>query len=239
RLLWSPEQPNLIDAELELVDDDGGVIDSVRSYFGLRSVGVQAGRFLLNGQSYFLRLALEQGYWPQSHLAAPSAEALRREAELVKELGFNGVRVHQKVEDPRFLAWCDRLGLLVWDEMPSAYEFAPLAVSRLTREWLDVVRRDRSHPCVVTWVPFNESWGIWHIAEVAEQQHYATALYHLTKALDGSRPVISNDGWEHTESDIWGVHDYAGRGDSIRERYDGPEQVARVLRDQRPARRQV
>lgn len=239
RLLWSPEQPNLIDAELELVDDDGGVIDSVRSYFGLRSVGVQAGRFLLNGQSYFLRLALEQGYWPQSHLAAPSAEALRREAELVKELGFNGVRVHQKVEDPRFLAWCDRLGLLVWDEMPSAYEFAPRAVSRLTREWLDVVRRDRSHPCVVTWVPFNESWGIWHIAEVAEQQHYATALYHLTKALDGSRPVISNDGWEHTESDIWGVHDYAGRGDSIRERYDGPEQVARVLRDQRPARRQV
>ncbi|RIQ15744.1 glycoside hydrolase family 2 protein, partial [Jiangella rhizosphaerae] len=150
RLLWSPESPTLIDADLEVVDD-GRTVDRVRSYLGLRSVGVADGRFLLNGQPYFLRLALEQGYWPASHLAAPDAAALRREVELVKELGFNGVRVHQKVEDPRFLAWCDRLGVLVWDEMPSAFEFAPRAVERLTHEWLEVVRRDRSHPCVVTW----------------------------------------------------------------------------------------
>ena len=238
-LLWSPECPNLIDAELELLDDTGQQIDVVRSYVGFREVRIEDGRFILNGQPYFLRLALEQGYWPDSHLAAPSAEALRREAELVKALGFNGVRVHQKVEDPRFLAWCDRLGLLVWGEMPSAYEFAPRAVERLTSEWMEVVRRDRSHPCVVTWVPFNESWGIWHIAEVPEQRHYATALYHLTKALDGTRPVISNDGWEHTVSDIWGVHDYTGSGQTLRRRYDGPDAVARVLRDRRPGRRKV
>jgi beta-galactosidase/beta-glucuronidase len=249
RLLWSPEHPNLIDAEVELRDDDatldtegslaGPSIDMVGSYFGLRTTDVADGRFLLNGQPVFLRLALEQGYWPDSHLAAPGAEALRREAELVKALGFNGIRVHQKVEDPRFLAWCDRVGLLVWGEMPSAFEFAPQAVERLTREWLEVVRRDRSHPCVVTWVPLNESWGVWHIAQDDRQRHYATALYHLTKALDGTRPVISNDGWEHTESDIWGVHDYATHGASLRERYATPEAVRRVLRDRRPGRNRV
>jgi len=238
RLLWSPNSPTLITAVVELLVDDE-VVDTVESYFGLRSVGIEDGRFLLNGQPCFLRLALEQGYWPESHLAAPSAQALRREVELVKMLGFNGVRIHQKVEDPRFLAWCDRLGLLVWDEMPSAFEFAPRAVERLTREWLEVVRRDRSHPSVVTWVPLNESWGVWHIAEVEEQQHYATALYHLTKALDGTRPVISNDGWEHTESDIWGVHDYAAHGKSLARRYDGAEAVGRVLRDRRPGPRRV
>lgn len=239
RLLWSPERPTLVDADVEVLDEGGAAFDRVASYFGFRSVGVADGRFLLNGQPRFLRLALEQGYWPRSHLAAPGPEALRREAELIKELGFDGVRIHQKVEDPRFLAWCDRIGLLVWDEMPSAFEFAPRAVERVVREWMEVVRRDRSHPCVVTWVPMNESWGVWHLAEVAEQRHHATALYHLTKALDGSRPVISNDGWEHTESDIWGVHDYAPHGESLRGRYDGPAAVDRVLGDRRPGRKKV
>ena len=236
RLLWSPESPTLIDAEIEVLVDDE-VVDRVRSYVGLRSVGVDRGRFLLNGTPRFLRLVLAQNYWPTSHLAAPSSHALRREAELVRELGFNGLRVHQKIEDPRFLAHCDRLGLLVWGEMPSAYEFGPRMVERLTAEWLAAVHRDRSHPCIVTWVPFNESWGIWNGVDVAEQRHASTALYHLTKAVDPTRPVISNDGWEHTESDIWGLHDYAPDGESIRRRYDGPEALARILGDRPPARR--
>ena len=239
RLLWSPESPTLVDADVTVLDDDGGVVDEVSSYLGLRTAAVGDGRFLLNGHPYFLRLVLEQGYWPESHLAAPSPDALRREAELAKELGFNGVRVHQKVEDPRFLYWCDRLGLLVWDEMPSAYEFAPRAVERVVSEWMEVVRRDRSHPCVVTWVPLNESWGVPHIATQPQQQHYATALYHLTHALDPTRPVISNDGWEHTTSDIWGVHDYAAFGDSLRDRYRDADAVQRVLTDRRPGRRRV
>ncbi|WP_433514826.1 glycoside hydrolase family 2 protein [Nonomuraea sp. CA-143628] len=237
RLLWTPEQPTLLAARVEVIGGDGAPIDAVTSYVGLRSTGVRDGRFLLNGQPRFLRLVLAQNYWPRSHLAAPDAAALRREVELAKELGFNGVRIHQKVEDPRFLAWCDRLGMLVWSELPSAYEYAPRTVERLTREWLEVVARDRGHPCVVTWVPFNESWGVWHGADVPEQRHATAALYHLTKALDGTRPVISNDGWEHTESDIWGLHDYAPTGESIRERYDGPEALARILGDRPPARR--
>ncbi|GAA3567232.1 glycoside hydrolase family 2 TIM barrel-domain containing protein [Nonomuraea rosea] len=236
RLLWSPETPNLLDARVEL-SRDGRPIDAATSYVGLRSVGFRDGRFLLNGQPRFLRLVLAQNYWPGSHLAAPGSAALRREVELAKELGFNGVRIHQKVEDPRFLAWCDRLGMLVWSELPSAYEYAPRTVERLTREWLEVVARDRSHPCVVTWVPFNESWGVWHAADVAEQRHALTALYHLTKAIDGTRPVISNDGWEHTESDIWGLHDYAPTGASISERYADREAMGRILGDRPPARR--
>ncbi len=122
--LWSPESPRLVDATLTLSSDDG-VVDEVGSYFAMRSVSVSKERLLLNGRPYHLRLVLAQNYWPESHLAAPDAEALRREVELVKELGFNGVRLHQKLEDPRFLAWCDRLGLMVWAEMPSPREFSP------------------------------------------------------------------------------------------------------------------
>ncbi|WP_350274990.1 sugar-binding domain-containing protein [Kribbella sp. HUAS MG21] len=238
RLLWTPSSPTLIDADVAVLDGDR-VVDEVAGYLGLRSAGVGDGRFLLNGHPYFLRLVLGQNYWPQSHLAAPSDDALRREVELIKALGFNGVRIHQKVEDPRFLYWCDRLGLLVWGEMANAFQFSVQAVERLTREWLDVVRRDASHPCVVTWVPLNESWGVQDIAVREDQQHYATALYHLTKAIDPSRPVISNDGWEHTESDIWGVHDYAPTGESLRERYGAAEAVRRTLHEGSPGRRRV
>ncbi len=237
-LLWSPSYPNLVDAELTLLSGDE-VIDEVQSYVGLRSVGVEGGRFILNGRPYYLRLALEQGYWPQSHLAAPNADALRKEVELTKGLGFNGVRIHQKVEDPRFLYWCDRLGLLVWGEMANAYAFSPSAVERFTREWLDVVERDYNHPCIVTWVPVNESWGVPNIPHDAAQRSYVQALYHLTKALDSTRPVIGNDGWEHVISDIHSVHDYTFNGQTLRERYGTIEDVLRTLREVQPGSRFV
>ncbi len=242
RLLWSPEQPTLVQARVELHDaasGDDSLVDGVDSYLGLRSADIGDGRFLLNGHPYYVRSVLEQGYWPESHLAAPDPESLRREVEQVLELGFNAVRIHQKVEDPRFLYWCDRLGLLVWGEMANAYEFGPIAVERLTREWLDVVRRDRSHPCVVTWVPINESWGIQHASSQPAQRSLSESLYHLTKALDPSRPVLANDGWEHSGSDIVGVHDYAPRGDDLRERYADAAAVEHTMREGRPAMRPV
>jgi beta-galactosidase/beta-glucuronidase len=238
KLLWSPEYPNLIDATLTVLAGRE-VIDEVHSYVGLRSVGTGSGHFLLNGRPYYLRLVLEQGYWPQSHLAAPSAEALRREVELVKALGFNGVRIHQKVEDPRFLYWCDRLGLLVWGEMANAYVFSPTAVERLAREWLEVLDRDYSHPCIVTWVPLNESWGVPNLARDPAQRHYVQALYYLTKTLDLTRPVIGNDGWEHVVSDIYGIHDYAFDGATLRERYGSLEAVRRTLSEVQPGYRSV
>jgi hypothetical protein len=232
-VLWSPAHPNLIDATIS-VCEDGIVRDEVQSYFGLRSVGTHAGRFLLNGLPYYLRMALAQGFWPESHLAAPSEEALRREVELAKELGFNGIRVHQKAEDPRFLYWCDRLGLLVWGEMANAYVFTPSAVGRFTREWLEVVERDISSPSVVAWVPLNESWGVPDLQSAPDQRNYARALYALTKALDPSRPVLANDGWEYLCGDLCGIHDYAASGDTIRRRYGSRGAIVQTLREIQP-----
>ncbi|MDB5058393.1 MAG: beta-galactosidase/beta-glucuronidase, partial [Chloroflexi bacterium] len=231
--LWTPDHPNLIDATISLLAGDV-VVDTIRSYAGMRSVGAEHGRFWLNGSPIFLRLALEQGYWPESHLAAPSDDALRDEVELAKSLGFNGVRIHQKVEDPRFLYWCDRLGLLVWGEMPSAFVFTQSAMERLTREWLEVLRRDFSHPCIIAWVPLNESWGVPNLRDDPAQRSYVQALYHLTHALDRTRPVIGNDGWELLIGDIHGIHDYSFSGRAISERYGNPEAVEHTLRDVQP-----
>jgi beta-galactosidase/beta-glucuronidase len=235
-LLWSPEHPNLIDVVLTLLAGDE-VIDEVQSYCGLRSIDTDGKNFLLNGHPYYLRFALEQGYWPQSHLAAPGDEALRREVELAKELGFNGVRIHQKVEDPRFLYWCDRLGLLVWGEMANAYVFSPIAIERLAREWLEVLARDYSHPCIVAWVPINESWGVPNLAGDPAQRHYVQALYHLTKALDPTRLTPGNEGFEHSIGDIYGIHDYSCEGSTLRERYGSREAVQRTLQEVRPGDR--
>ena len=238
KLLWSPSQPNLIDADLTLVDDDG-VIDEVFSYTALRSISAAHDRLLLNGRPYYLRLVLAQNFWPESHLAAPSDDALRREVELVKELGFNGVRLHQKIEDPRFLAWCDRIGLLVWAEMPAAYEFSKTTVNRVTREWLDVLRRDANHPCVIAWVPVNESWGVPALVRSSEQQAFVLSLYHLTKAIDPNRLVIGNDGWEQMKTDIITVHDYSSSAETLTDRYGDRPAVERTLNETQPSYRAV
>ena len=238
QVLWSPLFPNLLDVEMDLLDEDQ-VVDTVGSYAGIRSCGVSGGQFILNGRPLFLRMVLGQNYWPESHLAAPSGEALKREVELIKELGFNGVRIHQKVEDPRFLYWCDRLGLLVWGEMANAYTFSPLAVERLTREWLDVLRRDYSHPCIIAWVPFNESWGVPNLEWEPAQRDCVRALYHLTRALDPSRPAIGNDGWEHLVGDVWGIHDYALNGGTLTERYGTVDAFTRTVSEVRPHYRLV
>ena len=227
RFLWSPEQPTLLELELKLRRGEA-VLDEVKSYTALRSVSARDGRFLLNERPYFLRLALDQGYWDDSLLAAPSTEALRKDVELAKALGFNGVRKHQKLEDPRYLYWADRLGLLVWAELPSAYSFSPGAVARLTREWLEAIERDYNHPCVVTWVAFNESWGVPDLPLSSEQRHAVRALYHLAKALDATRPVVGNDGWEHVVTDLLTMHDYHPDAETLRTRYGTPEASRRT-----------
>jgi len=241
--LWSPEHPNLLQATVRLVRElpSGAteVLDEVGSYAGLRSVSVGAGRVNLNGRPYMLRMVLAQNYWPQSHLAAPSPQALRREVELVKELGFNGVRLHQKVEDPRFLYWCDRLGLVVWGEMPSPLTYSPRTLQRLTAEWLEVLERDASCPSLIAWVPFNESWGVPGIAFDPAQRHAVRALYHLTKAFDPTRLVIGNDGWEQVASDLIGVHDYTASGRLLTERYGSAEAMERTLTTAQPGHRSI
>lgn len=230
-LLWSPENPRLVDATIRVGDD------VVASYLGIRTAHVARGRFWLNDRPYYVRSVLEQGYWPDSHLAAPSAQALREEVELIRSLGFTAARVHQKFEDPRFLFAADRLGLLVWGEAPGTYTFTPTAIERTTREWLEVVRRDVSHPSIVTWVPLNESWGVQHIASDPRMQHFARALVSLTKALDPTRPVVSNDGWEQVDTDIVAIHDYEWRPEVMRQRYGTDADVRRLFDTVGPAGR--
>jgi hypothetical protein len=187
----------------------------------------------------FVRSVLEQGYWPTTHLAAPDGDALRAEVQLIKDLGFNAVRVHQKAEDPRFLHWADRLGLLVWGEFGAAYQFSPTAAARTVREWMDLVERDRSHPSIVTWVPVNESWGVQHIATDPAQQAFVRGLAELVRALDPTRPVVSNDGWEHAGSDLLTVHDYRAHGEELRATYGDATALARMLAGTGPAGRAI
>ncbi|MFL5241782.1 MAG: glycoside hydrolase family 2 protein [Gemmataceae bacterium] len=236
-LLWSPATPTLIDVTLRLLGPGDKVIDEAYSYTALRSIGVQGDRFLLNDRPYTLRMVLDQGYWPETGLTAPDVEALRRDVELAKAMGFNGVRKHQKIEDPRYLYWADKLGLLVWEEMPSAYRYTRESIERLTQSWTEVIRRDSSHPCIIAWVPFNESWGVPNLPDSPGQRHYVQALYHLTKSLDASRPVVGNDGWESVATDIIGIHDYDDQPERIARRYGTEQDLSRLFQRERPAGR--
>jgi hypothetical protein len=215
---WWPDRPNLYDLKLTLLADSVPV-DQVESYMGMRKISVEEGVVLLNNVPYTMKLVLDQGYFPEGLMTAPSDEAFRRDVELTKEMGFNGARKHQKIEDPRYLYWADKLGLLVWGEMANAYNYSEQYVGRMTREWLEAVERDYNHPCLVAWVPINESWGVREILVDEAQQQHALALYHMTKSLDTTRLVISNDGWEMVRTDLVTIHDYEWRRDVLAHRY--------------------
>src|SRR5262249_13090012 len=223
-LLWWPHAPNLIDAELTLLDSAGRTLDTATSYTAMRGVEINGGKFFLNGRPFKLQLVLDQGYWPDTGLSAPDDAALRRDVELAKAMGFNGVRKHQKIEDPRFLYWADVLGLLVWEEMPSPYAFAERAIHRLTSTWMEAIARDISHPCIIAWVPSNESWGVTDLRNVLAHRAFVKSIYHLTKPLDPTRPVIGNDGWESLATDIIAIHDYDADPASIAQRYSSPHE---------------
>jgi beta-galactosidase/beta-glucuronidase len=218
---WSPESPHLYDLQVRLYDGDK-LLDEIGSYVGMRGIELREGKFLLNGKPTYLKLVLDQGYWPEGYLTAPSEEALQTDIGWVKLFGFNGVRKHQKIEDPRWLYWCDRLGLLVWEEMPNAREWSPKAEDQLSAEWQNAVRRDYNHPCIVAWVPVNESMGFPGLGqEHAGQYAFIERMVRVTRRLDSTRPVIDNDGWEHTDiTDICAIHDYTPTAEKLSARYE-------------------
>ena len=216
--VWSPENPNLYDIVFRLKKNNA-CLDEVRSYFGMREIRIEGNMVLLNSRPLYQRLILDQGYWKESGLTAPNEEALMLDIDLVKQAGYNGVRKHQKIEDEHFLYWADVKGLLVWSEMAAAYEYGDRAVEAFTAEWIEAVKQNYNHPSIITWTPFNESWGVSAIMENTAQQQFTEAIYHLTKSLDPYRPVISNDGWEHAMSDIITLHDYEENGEGFLERY--------------------
>ncbi|MGI8742728.1 MAG: glycoside hydrolase family 2 protein [Bryobacteraceae bacterium] len=220
---WSPDSPSLYEITFELLKDERPV-DRVHSYFGFRSVSVQSGKVVLNGAPIYLKMVLDQGYWPDTNLTPPSDEAIRYDIQMAKDMGFNGVRKHQKIEDPRFLYWADRMGLLVSAEMANSYMFDDESVSRLTREWIDAITRDYNHPSIVVWVPVNESWGIPNVQDRRQLAHLK-AMYMLTRSLDVTRLIIDNDGWEHTDvTDLFAIHDYSHDGTQFYERFKSIEE---------------
>ena len=228
-LLWTPEEPNLIDVCVKAFSGDASGVevceDEVETYFGMRSIEYVNGRILLNGSVFYQRLILDQGYWPESILTPPSDEAIKKDILLTKEMGFNGARKHQKIEDPRYYYWADRLGLVVWGELPSAYQFNDNAVEASARELVRFVERDYNHPCIVTWVPVNESWGVREVLDNAQQQDYCRMLTYLVRSLDPVRLVSSNDGWEQvSETDICAIHDYALFPETV-QKYDDMEEI--------------
>lgn len=215
---WSPENPALYDITLVL-KSGGCVCDEVKSYFGMRKIHTENGMTYLNNHPYYFKLVLDQGYWPEGILTAPDDQAFVTDISLMKEMGFNGCRKHQKVEDPRFLYWADRLGFLVWGEMAAACIYTDKNTINYMDEWYEILRRDYNHPSIVAWVPFNESWAIPSIKNNAAQQHHTLSLYHFIKSIDTTRLVVNNDGWELTKTDICAIHNYAhGNEDELEKR---------------------
>lgn len=216
--LWNVGQPNLYDVTLELRQGND-VLDRVETYFGYRQVTAESGRLYINGRPVYLKMVLDQGYWPESTITAPSDEALVFDIKATQEMGFNGARKHQKVEDPRYLHWADKMGFLVSGETANAYLFDEDYAARFTREWLEIVERDYNHPSIIMWIPVNESWGTPNPRD-PQQQYHLKANYHLLKSLDTTRLVIENDGWEHVDTtDLFGIHDYARTGAALYEKY--------------------
>lgn len=207
-LLWWVDNPNLINVDYVLYKDNKAV-DRAHTRIGLRKISIENGKICLNGRPLYQRLILDQGYWNESGLTPPSAEALKKDIELSKAMGFNGARKHQKLEDPYYYYYAEELGFLVWAEMPSAYTFCDKEVKAITQEWQEIVNAAKNFTSVIAYVPLNESWGTREIKTNKEQQNFTRSLYYLTKSIDDTRIISTNDGFETIEeSDILGIHDY-------------------------------
>jgi beta-galactosidase/beta-glucuronidase len=216
RQLWSPANPYLYDLEIELVDIDGNRIDHATSYAGLRSVAVDGQTIKVNGEVIYQRLVLDQGYYPDGIMTAPSDEALRRDIQLSQAVGFNGARLHQKVFEERFLFHADQLGYLVWGEFGDwgARDYGPesdhhqLGATFVT-QWLEVLERDYSHPCIIGWCPLNETRQ--PITDrITTLDDVTQGMYLATKAMDTTRPVLDASGYAHRvpDADVYDCHDY-------------------------------
>ncbi|MGQ9608108.1 MAG: glycoside hydrolase family 2 protein [bacterium] len=199
---WCPEDPFLYDLKLTL-EDNGKVIDSVDSYFGMRSIKIDPPAILLNGKPVFQRLVLDQGFYPDGIYTAPTDSALKNDIKLSMDLGFNGARLHEKVFEPRFLYWADKMGYLVWGEYPNwgVNHSDPRTLEQYLSNWLEVLDRDYNHPSIVGWCPFNET-------PTNQNPELLRLIYRVTKNIDCTRPVIDTSGYVHVETDLYDVHNY-------------------------------
>ena len=217
--LWNVGEPNLYDLNLRLVKE-GRELDALTSYFGLRDVAFDGMKFTINGRPVFMRLILDQGFYPDGIYTAPSDEALKNDIYLSLNMGFNGARLHEKVFEARFLYHADHIGYLCWGEMGNwGLDHSKIAaLPPFLKEWLQSVERDISAPSIIGWCPFNETWDQ-HGCQ--QDDEILRCVYRMTKALDKTRPVIDTSGNYHVETDIYDVHDYEQQPEAFRSLY-GP-----------------
>ncbi len=214
-VLWDINSPNLYDFSLKIQNDETGEIyDEISSYFGMRKISLGDGnnqkRIFLNDKPLYQKLFLVQGYWPDSLYTPPSDEHIKRDIQFVIDFGFNGLRTHQKTFDPRFLYWCDKMGVLVWGEIGNCYRFSVKSQLRLINEFVAEIERDYNHPSIIAWVPLNEGWGVSGAEKDPKRGYYTSSLYFLIKSIDSTRLIIDDDGWWHTEhNDICTRHFYS------------------------------
>lgn len=215
--LWDVGQGNLYDVELVLTQN-GACVDRAVSYFGLRSVALVGRAFQLNGRTVFGRWVLDQGFYPDGIYTAPTDEDLKNDILNSMKLGFNGARLHEKIFEPRFLYWADRLGYLCWGEHAN-WELNITeagAIQHFLPEWLEAVARDYNHPSIIGWCPFNETWDF---QGRKQDDSVLLQVYRVTKALDATRPVIDTSGNFHVETDIFDVHDYEQDPEKLKSYY--------------------
>jgi len=211
--LWEPGKPFLYDLKFSL-KRGRKTVDEVASYFGLRKVSIEGRSILINDKRVFQRTILDQGFYPDGIWTAPTDEALKHDIEMSLAAGYNGARLHQKVFEPRFLYWADKLGYLVWGEFPNwGYNYQPENYANYLNEWTEVLLRDRNHPAIIGWCPFNETPGL-----AGEIQRI---IFCETKAIDPTRPVLETSGWAHTMSnpEVRDDHDYNQNPESFRQRW--------------------
>ena len=221
--LWTAGVPNLYSLTLTLAGN-GETLDTVESYFALRTVSFDGKKCLINGKPVFQRLVLDQGFYPDGIYTAPSDAALKHDIELSMAMGFNGARLHQKVFEQRFLYWADKLGYICWGEMANwgVDPARPHIPEIFLREWMEVVRRDFNAPCIVGWCPYNEVWGE---SNEGLREQALQMTYRVTKAFDPTRPVIDTSGGLHTETDIFDTHDYEQNEEIFKKRYAPGEKL--------------
>lgn len=216
---WSPDTPVLYGIRYALLKK-GKPVDEVESYFGIRKIETSGKSFMLNGQPLYLRMVLDQGYYPEGVYTPLNYKVVENDIEMMKKMGFNGARVHEKIESPYFHYLCDRMGLLCSCEMPSFYVSTPKSRRNCEAEFREILARDAMHPSCVLWVLFNETWGIWGIYNRGSKtRRFAERMIAYTREKDPDRPLIDNSGWEHFDTDIVDFHHYLGTAALARNLY--------------------
>ncbi|MBN2224135.1 MAG: hypothetical protein JW765_05625 [Deltaproteobacteria bacterium] len=216
---WSTEAPHLYRVQITLADGRGAVSDRVSAATGLRRIETKGGRVLLNGKPVYLKMLLVQGYYPGGHYTPMDEREFEREIVLYKSLGFNGVRMHEKIEDPRYLYYCDKHGLLLWEEMPSPFLFGGLDRAQYKRELSEVLERDACHPSVMEMVLFNETWGIYGLLWSRKKREFLLSVYRAVKDFNPNMPVVDNSGYDHLVTDIADIHHYLNTDEKIHDLY--------------------